>query len=66
MTLEGHEVRTTETMLLGQVGRVRDVREGPGGLLYLAIDPQGNNVLTPVVRLSPVQGDVQPPPTEAR
>jgi glucose/arabinose dehydrogenase len=62
--LEGHEVRSVETMLLGRVGRIRDVREGPDGLLYLAIDPVGNPAPeTPVVRLVPVQGDVQAPPT---
>jgi glucose/arabinose dehydrogenase len=54
-------MRSAETLLLGDVGRIRDVREGPDGLLYLAIDPPGN-AATPVVRLSPVQGDVQPPP----
>ncbi|MSR36364.1 MAG: PQQ-dependent sugar dehydrogenase [Gemmatimonadetes bacterium] len=61
MTIEGHEVRTTESLLIGEVGRIRDVRQGPDGLLYLAIDPQGN-AATPVVRLVPVAGDVLPPP----
>ena len=40
-----------ETLLKG-IGRVRDVREGPDGFLYLAIDGQGQE-LTPVVRLEP-------------
>ena len=63
LTLEGHEVRTAETLLLGQLGRIRDVRAGPDGLLYLAIDPVGNPAPEPpVVRLVPVRGDVQPPP----
>jgi glucose/arabinose dehydrogenase len=61
ITLDGDQMRSAETLLLGDVGRIRDVREGPDGLLYLAIDPPGN-AATPVVRLSPVQGDVQPPP----
>lgn len=62
LSLEGHEVRSAETLLIGQVGRIRDVRQGPDGLLYLAIDPIGNAGPTPVVRLVPVPGDVQPPP----
>ena len=41
-----------ETLLKG-IGRVRDVREGPDGFLYLAIDGEGQE-LTPVVRLEPV------------
>ena len=47
--------------LLGEVGRIRDVRQGPDGLLYLAIDPPAN-APTPIVRISSVQGDVLPPP----
>jgi len=41
-----------ETLLKG-IGRVRDVREGPDGFIYLAIDEQGTG-LTPIVRLEPV------------
>jgi len=41
-----------ETLLKG-IGRVRDVREGPDGFIYLAIDDQGTG-LTPIVRLEPV------------
>ncbi len=40
-----------ETLLKG-IGRVRDVREGPDGFIYLAIDGQGQE-LTPIVRLEP-------------
>lgn len=40
-----------ETLLKG-IGRVRDVREGPDGFIYLAIDDQGNG-RTPIVRLEP-------------
>jgi aldose sugar dehydrogenase len=42
-----------ETLLRG-VGRIRDVRQGPDGFIYLAIDAQGND-LTPIVRLEPVR-----------
>jgi glucose/arabinose dehydrogenase len=67
ITLDGHEVRSVEPMLLGRVGRIRDVREGPDGFLYLAIDPIGNPAPeTPIVRLVPVPGDVLPPPTAGR
>jgi len=41
-----------ETLLFG-IGRVRDVRQGPDGFIYLAIDGQGSD-LTPIVRLEPV------------
>jgi glucose/arabinose dehydrogenase len=40
-----------ETLLKG-IGRVRDVREGPDGLVYLVIDGEGNT-LTPILRLEP-------------
>ena len=42
-----------ETLLKG-IGRVRDVREGPDGFIYLAIDGQGEE-LTPIVRLEPAE-----------
>jgi aldose sugar dehydrogenase len=41
-----------ETLLRG-LGRIRDVRQGPDGFIYLAIDGQGNEP-TPIVRLEPV------------
>ena len=41
-----------ETLLRG-FGRIRDVRQGPDGFIYLAIDAQGNDP-TPIVRLEPV------------
>jgi glucose/arabinose dehydrogenase len=45
--------RPLEETLLKGFGRVRDVREGPDGFIYLAIDDQGNG-RTPIVRLEPV------------
>ncbi|MGE0159680.1 MAG: PQQ-dependent sugar dehydrogenase [Gemmatimonadales bacterium] len=41
-----------ETLVKG-IGRVRDVREGPDGFVYLAIDGEVNEP-TPIVRLEPV------------
>ena len=43
-----------ETLAYG-IGRVRDVREGPDGYLYLAIEDRGG-APTPVVRLEPMNG----------
>ena len=34
-----------ESRHLPEVGRVRDVRQGPDGLLYLAIDSAGSSLL---------------------
>ena len=39
--------------LLQGLGRVRDVRQGPDGYIYLAIENRGG-ALTPIVRLEPV------------
>ena len=51
LTVEGGRVVASETILQG-LGRVRDVRQGPDGLIYVAIDSrQGEQ--TPVVRLEP-------------
>jgi len=62
LTLEGDEVRSVEVLLQGALGRIRDVRQGPDGFLYLALDDTSNPpVLSPVVRLEPVAGDVQAP-----
>jgi aldose sugar dehydrogenase len=51
LTLEDERIVAEETLLRG-IGRVRDVRQGPDGLIYLAIDHRGGNP-TPVVRLVP-------------
>ncbi|MEE2669512.1 MAG: PQQ-dependent sugar dehydrogenase [Gemmatimonadota bacterium] len=51
-----------ETLLHGVLGRVRDVREGPDGFIYLVIEAeQGGTPLSDVVRLEPVAGDVALP-----
>ena len=60
LTLERDRVVSVETLLPGEVGRIRDVRQGPDGLIYLAIDGR-RGALTAVVRLEPVTGDAAPP-----
>ena len=52
LTMDGQRVRSEETLLQGQ-GRIRDVRQGPDGFIYLAIDERGGKP-TRVVRLEPV------------
>ncbi len=54
LTMEEGEVVGEETLLNGY-GRVRDVTQGPDGLIYLAIDHRGGEP-TPVVRLVPEGG----------
>ena len=52
LTLDGRRVANVEA-LVQRRGRIRDVRQGPDGFIYLAIeDRQG--APTPVVRLEPV------------
>ena len=55
LTLNGQRVRSEETLLQG-LGRIRDVRQGPDGFIYLAIDDRDGKP-TPVVRLEPVSRD---------
>lgn len=59
VTLEGTDALGVETLLEGELGRIRDVREGPDGLIYLALEHAEE--LTAVVRLEPVASDVMPP-----
>ncbi len=47
LTLEGRTVTAEETLVRGQ-GRIRDVRQGPDGLIYLVFDRPGR-----VARLEP-------------
>ena len=53
LTLDGRRVTAEETLLEG-LGRIRDVRQGPDGLIYLAIDDRRGGE-TPIVRLEPVR-----------
>lgn len=55
LTLEGDEVLREETILDG-VGRIRDVRQGPDGMIYLAMvaDERGSDSApAPILRLVP-------------
>lgn len=54
LTMDGQRVVAEETLLRG-IGRIRDVRQGPDGNIYLAIDDRPGG-LTPVVRLEPIPG----------
>ena len=52
LTLDGRRVANAET-LVQRRGRIRDVRQGPDGFIYLAIDDR-QGAPTPIVRLEPV------------
>lgn len=52
LTFDGRRVTSVET-LVQRRGRIRDVRQGPDGFIYLAIDDR-QGAPTPVVRLEPV------------
>lgn len=51
-TLDGQKAEMAEQLVRG-IGRVRDVRKGPDGYIYLAIENREGKP-TPVVRLEPV------------
>jgi len=53
LTMKGHSVVNVETLVQGQ-GRVRDVRQGPDGFIYLAIESREGQP-TPIYRLEPVE-----------
>lgn len=52
LDIENGEIVREEVLLPG-IGRVRDVRQGPDGYLYLAVEAR-DGVRTPIVRLEPV------------
>ena len=55
LTLDNRRVMSEEK-LAQRIGRIRDVRQGPDGFIYLAIDHrQGQK--TPILRLEPVAGN---------
>jgi glucose/arabinose dehydrogenase len=54
LTLEGQEVVAEETLLRG-FGRIRDVRQGPDGYIYIAIEDR-RGAPTAVYRLEPAGG----------
>ncbi|MCE2422638.1 MAG: PQQ-dependent sugar dehydrogenase [Gemmatimonadetes bacterium] len=53
LTLDGETVTASETVVSG-IGRVRDVRQGPDGFVYLAIDSRSEEATT-IVRLEPTE-----------
>ena len=64
LTVKGEDIVSRE-LLLDQAGRVRDVKQGPDGLLYLCLqNPTGNTPASGItngnvgmiVRLVPVDG----------
>jgi glucose/arabinose dehydrogenase len=54
LTMDGQKVVIEET-LLNRMGRVRDVRQGPDGLIYVAIDGNRRVDKTPIYRLEPAE-----------
>jgi len=52
LELDGQSVVREESLVKG-LGRIRDVRQGPDGFVYLAIDDRGANPSS-IVRLEPV------------
>ena len=52
LTIEDGSVVASETILQG-MGRVRDIRQGPDGFIYVALEARGDDQ-TPIVRLEPV------------
>ena len=51
LRFDGEKVTREERMLQGTLGRIRDVRQGPDGFLYLAIDSSSGAI----VRLEPAR-----------
>ncbi|HKS05684.1 MAG TPA: PQQ-dependent sugar dehydrogenase [Gemmatimonadaceae bacterium] len=52
LTMDGRRVTNVETMMQ-RMGRIRDVRQGNDGFIYLAIESNSGG-RTPIVRLEPV------------
>ena len=52
LTMDGQKVVLEETLVHG-MGRVRDVRQGPDGYIYVAIDGDKRGDKTPIYRLEP-------------
>ena len=52
LEMDGQRRLFDETLAYG-IGRVRDVRQGPDGYIYLAIDGRAGDP-SPILRLEPV------------
>lgn len=59
---EGSRAVGEEKLLHGVLGRIRDVRTGPDGLVYLALEGLGRGARSPIVRLEPVVSEIESPP----
>ncbi len=64
VTLGAGRALGEEKLLAGALGRIRDVRTGPDGLVYLALEGLGRGALSPIVRLEPMESDIQSPPLD--
>jgi glucose/arabinose dehydrogenase len=53
LTFDGTTVIGAETMRPG-IGRVRDIRQGPDGFIYLVTEDRQGKVPTPILRMEPV------------
>jgi len=54
LTLDGERVVSRET-LAQQMGRIRDVRQGPDGYIYLVTDDREGGKPTPIFRMEPIE-----------
>jgi aldose sugar dehydrogenase len=54
LTLDGQRVINRET-LVPQMGRIRDVRQGPDGYIYLVTDDREGGKPTPIFRMEPIE-----------
>ena len=61
ISITASDAVSEETLLRSVLGRIRDVRTGPDGFIYLAIEERLEEAMTEVVRLEPVAGKVAPP-----
>jgi aldose sugar dehydrogenase len=52
LVVDGERITSEETLLEDAVGRIRDVRQGPDGFIYLAIDERRGGE-TAILRLEP-------------
>ncbi len=59
--VNGRTAVSTETLLGGVLGRIRDVRQGPDGFIYLANEHPEEAGRSDIVRLEPVAGEVHSP-----
>lgn len=56
LELDGDKITHEERLLKGKLGRIRDVRQGPDGLIYLLTDEDDGKL----VRLLPVKDSTKP------